>query len=114
MLGLMVGDVRILYKEVFGEEHKRKPINEPPVHPTFIDLNHTMENGMMMNIDNTRGNARPVHSVLLASDILIMEHLCNLKRLPDEGFTVIAIPPKIKGMGTFPVRAMAKVSKGSH
>jgi kynurenine formamidase len=63
------------------------------------------------NIDNTKGRSRPVHSILLGSDILIVEHLCNLYLLPQDGFTFSAIPPKFKGVGTFPVRAMAKISK---
>lgn len=62
-----------------------------------------------MNIDDTRGKSRPVHSTLLAADILIVEHLCNLEQLPEEGFTFNAIPPKFKGVGTFPVRAMARI-----
>jgi arylformamidase len=62
-----------------------------------------------LNIDNTQNKYRPVHSTLLASDILIVEHLCNLGNLPDEGFTFSALPPKFKGVGTFPVRAMAKL-----
>jgi arylformamidase len=63
-----------------------------------------------MNIDNTDGGSRPVHSTLLASEILIVEHLCNLGALPDEGFTFSAVPPKFQGVGTFPVRAMAQVA----
>jgi len=63
-----------------------------------------------MNIDNTQVKSRPVHSTLLASEILIVEHLCNLANLPDEGFTFTALPPKFKGVGTFPVRAMAKLA----
>ena len=63
-----------------------------------------------MNIDSTSSKSRPVHSTLLASDILIVEHLCNLGKLPDEGFAFSALPPKFKGVGTFPVRAMAKLS----
>ncbi len=62
-----------------------------------------------MNIDDTRGKARPVHSTLLASEILIVEHLCNLGELPDEGFTFSAAPPKFQGVGTFPVRAFARL-----
>jgi len=62
-----------------------------------------------MNIDDTRGNTRPVHSTLLAADIVIAEHLCNLAGVPDEGFAFSAIPPKFKGVGTFPVRALAKL-----
>ena len=63
------------------------------------------------NIDNTTGRSRPVHTTLLGAEILIVEHLCNLYLLPDDGFTFSAIPPKFKGVGTFPVRAMAKILK---
>jgi arylformamidase len=64
-----------------------------------------------LNIDNTLGNSRPVHSILLGSEILIVEHLCNLSSVPDEGFTFSATPPKFKGVGTFPVRAAAKIPR---
>ncbi len=63
------------------------------------------------NIDNTAGKQRPVHSTLLGAEILIVEHLCNLYLVPDEGFRFSAVPPKFKGVGTFPVRAMANVYK---
>lgn len=59
------------------------------------------------NIDDTSGKGRPVHTILLGEGIPIVEHLCNLQLLPDAGFTFYAVPPKIKGMGTFPVRAFA-------
>ncbi|MEW6405651.1 MAG: cyclase family protein [Chloroflexota bacterium] len=62
-----------------------------------------------MNIDDTRGNSRPVHSTLLRAEILIAEHLCNLGNVPEEGFTFTAVPPKFKGAGTFPVRAFARL-----
>jgi kynurenine formamidase len=62
-----------------------------------------------VNIDDTCGGSRPVHSTLLRSGILIVEHLCNLGNIPDSGFTFSAIPPKFKGVGTFPVRAFATV-----
>lgn len=61
------------------------------------------------NIDDTSGRSRPVHTALLGADVLIVEHMCNLGALPGDGFTFSAIPPKIKGMGTFPVRALAVV-----
>ncbi|WP_212006158.1 cyclase family protein [Chitinophaga sp. HK235] len=63
------------------------------------------------NIDNTQGRTRPVHSILLGAEILIVEHLCNLGLLPEDGFTFSAVPPKFRGAGTFPVRAMARLSK---
>ncbi len=65
------------------------------------------------NIDDTRGRSRPVHSTLLGAEILIVEHLCNLEQTPNEGFTFSAIPPQFQGVGTFPVRALAKVASQS-
>ncbi|MFK7935257.1 MAG: cyclase family protein [Saprospiraceae bacterium] len=62
------------------------------------------------NMDDTRTRMRPAHTVLLGANILVVEHLCNLDAIPAEGFLFSAVPPKVKGMGTFPVRAMAKVS----
>lgn len=57
------------------------------------------------NIDDTSGNSRPAHSVLLRRNIPIVEHLCGLSKLPDRNFRFFAVPVKVKGFGTFPVRA---------
>jgi kynurenine formamidase len=62
-----------------------------------------------LNIDSTDDRARPVHSVLLAADIPICEHLRGLEELPDAGFRFSAVPVKVKGFGTFPVRAFARL-----
>jgi kynurenine formamidase len=62
-----------------------------------------------LNIDDTRGGERPVHSTLLAAGIPICEHLADLGSLPRDGFRFSAVPVKIKGMGTFPVRAYATI-----
>lgn len=59
------------------------------------------------NIDDTADLSRPVHSILLGAGIPIVEHLCNLGQLPANGFKFFAVPVKVKGMGTFPVRAFA-------
>jgi arylformamidase len=61
------------------------------------------------NIDDTRTKSRPVHSALLRAGILIVEHLCNLDQIPDGKFIFNAVPPKFKGVGTFPVRAYARM-----
>lgn len=60
------------------------------------------------NIDDTRQKTRPVHSILLGAGILIVEHMCQLHLLPDKDFLFTAVPPKIRGTGSFPVRAFAK------
>jgi arylformamidase len=61
------------------------------------------------NIDDTRSKSRPAHSILLRAGILIVEHMCNLDQLPLQNFIFNAVPPKFKGVGTFPVRAYAEV-----
>ena len=81
---------------------------------TFGPLNHSWRFGKnhfvgidSYNIDDTRTRARPVHSKLLEAGIPICEHMTGLGRLPDGGFRFFAVPPKIRGMGSFPVRAYA-------
>ncbi len=64
------------------------------------------------NIDDTSGKSRPVHTVLLGAGIPIVEHMTGLSALPDQGFQFHAAPPRIKGMGTFPVRAHAIIDAG--
>jgi arylformamidase len=60
-----------------------------------------------LNIDGTKTGDRPVHSILLAADIPIVEHMCNLAALPERPFKFNAVPVKVKNFGTFPVRAYA-------
>lgn len=62
------------------------------------------------NIDDTRRPSRPVHTRLLGAGIPICEHMTGLGQLPDEGFRFSAVPPKVRGMGSFPVRAYALLS----
>lgn len=72
-----------------------------------------IENGALLvgidsnNIDDTRGRSRPVHTKLLGAGVVICEHMTGLGQLPDEGFRFSAVPPKVRGMGSFPVRAYA-------
>jgi kynurenine formamidase len=80
---------------------------------TFAAAQRLVEGGAALvgidshNIDDTRVRARPVHTALLGAGIPICEHLTGLDRLPDSGFRFSAVPPKVRGMGTFPVRAYA-------
>lgn len=65
-----------------------------------------------LNIDDTTDGLRPVHTTLLGHDIPIVEHLCRLNlRPPDSGFRFFATPVKVKGMGSFPVRAFALLNR---
>jgi kynurenine formamidase len=59
------------------------------------------------NIDSIDSGERPVHSVLLGHDIPIVEHMCRLSQVPERGARFFAVPVKVRGFGTFPVRAFA-------
>jgi arylformamidase len=61
------------------------------------------------NIDDVQDLRRPVHSILLGQEIPIVEHMTNLTALPQENFRFFAVPVKVKGFGTFPVRAFARI-----
>jgi arylformamidase len=62
-----------------------------------------------LNIDDDKDGTRPAHTLLLGGGIAIVEHMTNLGALPDAGFRFFAVPPKVKGMGSFPVRAFARL-----
>jgi len=63
-----------------------------------------------LNIDDTEGSGeRPAHTALLAAGIHVVEHLTNLGEVPASGATFTAVPPRIEGFGTFPVRAFARL-----
>jgi arylformamidase len=84
-------------------------------HLTGHLANQLVESGVTLvgidsfNIDSIDDGARPVHSALLGAGIPIVEHLRNLAAVPDHGARFFAVPVKVKGMGTFPVRAFAKL-----
>lgn len=63
-----------------------------------------------LNVDSTSGGERPAHSRLLAAGIPVVEHLTGLRALPSTGFRFFAAPPRIAGLGSFPVRAFAIVA----
>ncbi len=62
-----------------------------------------------LNIDDTADWSRPVHSTLLAAGVPIVEHMCHLSRLPQRDFRFFAVPAKIAGFGSWPVRAFGHV-----
>ncbi|GAA4606337.1 kynurenine formamidase [Actinoplanes octamycinicus] len=64
-----------------------------------------------VNIDDVEGSPgeRPAHTLLLAAGIPIVEHLTGLDQVPPHGARFTALPPRVAGFGTFPVRACAAV-----
>lgn len=114
--GLEVKDKAVLINTNWSEHWRTDKYFENHPFLTADAANCLRDNGAVLvgidshNIDDTRAKTRPVHTILLKSEILIVEHLCNLNQLPESGFLFNAAPPKFKGVGTFPVRAYAQVS----
>jgi arylformamidase len=64
-----------------------------------------------LNIDDTEDARRPVHTALLGAGIPIVEHLRGLDRLPERGCRFFAVPVKVRGLGSFPVRAFGVIER---
>ena len=62
-----------------------------------------------LNIDDTADGERPAHTLLLAAGIPVVEHLTGLDQLPPTGAHFTAVPLRIEGTGTIPVRAFARL-----
>ena len=97
------------------DEHWSTPRYGEPDHPSIsVELAQAMIDGGValagidsVNIDATTSGERPIHTMLLEAGILVLEHLTNLDAPPARGFDLFAVPVKVRGMGTFPVRAFA-------
>lgn len=61
------------------------------------------------NIDDMADGTRPAHTILLDAGVPVVEHLTGLGDLPPVGARFTAAAPRVRGLGTFPVRAHAVV-----
>jgi len=62
-----------------------------------------------VNIDDIADGERPAHTLLLGAGIPVIEHLTGLDQLPPAGALFTAVPLRIQGLGTIPVRAFARL-----
>jgi kynurenine formamidase len=85
------------------------PFLAPETAERLVDAGAAVVGIDSVNIDDTRGGERPIHTSLLGAGIPIVEHLCHLDQLLGRRFRFTAAPPAVVGMGTFPVRALAVV-----
>jgi arylformamidase len=87
--------------------------HDPWLSPGALDL--LIEGGAALvgvdwtNVDDTTDPVRPAHTRLLDAGILIVEHLRGLEQLTADGFRFFAVPPRIVGGASFPVRAFAEL-----
>ena len=114
--GLMVKDRAVLFHTGWDRRWRTEEYSNGD-HPflTAETAEYLAQSGAALvgidsyNIDDTGDGTRPAHSILLRHGIPIVEHLCGLGDLPDQGFRFFAVPVKVRGMGTFPVRAFGVV-----
>jgi kynurenine formamidase len=62
-----------------------------------------------INMDDLTDGERPAHTLLLAAGVPVVEHLTGLDQLPPSGASFTAVPLRIQGLGTVPVRAFARL-----
>ena len=65
-----------------------------------------------LNVDSLADPRRPAHTAILRAGIPLVEHMTGLDQLPPTGWRFFAVPPRIEGMATFPVRAFAILEGG--
>lgn len=99
------------------DRHWRTEAYGDPSHPFLTEdgARHLVAAGAVLagidavNIDDTRGRARPAHTTLLGSDVVVVEHLTRLELLPATGARFSGVPLRVSGLGTLPVRAFARL-----
>lgn len=99
------------------DRHWRTGEYGDPAHPFLdeagaaylVDVGAALVGIDSVNIDDTRGGERPAHTRLLAAGIPVVEHLTHLDWLPGTGASFTAVPLPVRGLGTLPVRAFARL-----
>jgi kynurenine formamidase len=68
-----------------------------------------MDTPMPDSPKNGRGTANdsPVHKILLRKEVILCEYLCNLDKISQKEFQLIALPLKINGADGSPMRCIA-------
>ncbi|MFQ5555844.1 MAG: cyclase family protein [Acidimicrobiia bacterium] len=111
--GLAVGGSAVLFDTGWSEHwgtdayFRGHPYLDPATVDALVAAAPAIVGIDSLNIDGTDRGTRPAHTLLLKADIPIVEHMTGLDRLPDTGFRFFAVPPRIAGLATFPVRAFA-------
>lgn len=63
-----------------------------------------------LNVDDSRDPERPAHSKLLEEEIFVVENLRGLDRVADSEFRFFAVPLRVKGAASMPIRAFAEIT----
>ncbi len=103
-------------KQYLGTEHRGaeavKHLHFPGLHPEAARWLAEKRSIKSVGIDTASIDHGPsthfeTHRALFAKNIPAFENLANLERLPETGFTIIALPMKIEGGSGAPLRIIA-------
>ena len=112
--GLDVADRAVLFATGWDRYWRTERYGDPD-HPfvtsdtakTLVDEGARLVGIDSVNVDDTTGGDRPAHTLLLEAGVTIVEHLTRLDELVGASFRFYAVPVKVRGLGSFPVRAFA-------
>lgn len=91
--------------------HERHPYVTASLAQWLADAGVALVGIDSFNIDSIDTGERPVHTILLGHDIPIVEHMCDLDKVPERGGRFFAVPAKVRDFGSFPVRAFVRVEE---
>lgn len=114
--GIQAGDIVLFHTGMSERYHEADYFEDYPVMSEEI-AHYLVEQKVKMvgvdtgSVDNADGF--PIHKILLAGNVLIIENLANLRKLSGGEFTVYALPIKLDVDGA-PARVIAVVSEAQY
>lgn len=111
--GIQADDIVLLYTGMSDKYHEAIYFEDYPamseeVAKYLVETKVKMVGVDTCSVDNKDGF--PIHKILLAGGVLIIENLTNLKQLSGKEFSVHALPIKLQIDGA-PARVVAEVSE---
>lgn len=110
---IKAGDIVLFHTGMSNYYHEPIYYKDYPAMPAevakyLVDLKVKMVGLDTGSADNA--DSFPIHKILLATDVLIIENLTNLDQLAGKNFTVYALPLKLEVDGA-PARVIANVEQ---
>ena len=107
-------DFDIVYHEELKQEVVRNKRAQKGELPLYVPTARGWGTGQAYAILAFMRNPGQTGHVLLLvrAGIPIIEHMTNLDAVPDTGARLVALPAPVRGMGSFPLRAVAWTDYG--
>ena len=110
---IQAGDIVLLHTSMSEKYHEAVYFEDYPAMPDEIADYLVSKRVKMVGVDACSVDNKdgfPIHKILLAGDVLIIENLTNLNELAGKKFSVYALPIKLQIDGA-PARVIAEVKE---